>query len=200
MAPLIRKIVGWLTNSVRLRSEKGFIPKCNNTDWGKNLHMAFDFNSLDHAAYMREALVEAEVAMQAGERPIGAVIVHRGQIVGRGHAEHLARHNRLAHAELNALLMSAPQLYDYPHDNGVIYTTVEPCEMCLGAIVMSDVVNHIVFALADQWINPNFMLAMPHVRRHIYNYVGGVLIEESMALWQQCRPEELILIRDGRKS
>jgi tRNA(adenine34) deaminase len=161
--------------------------------------MAFDFNSLDHIFYMHEALIEAKLAMQAGERPIGAVIVHNGQIVGRGRAEHQGRHNRLAHAELNALLMTAPNLYDYPHDNGVIYTTVEPCEMCLGAIVMSDIVNHVVFGLADRWINPCPMLDMPHVRRHIHNYLGGVLVEESMALWQQCRPDELILIRDGHK-
>lgn len=161
--------------------------------------MAFDFNSLDHAFFMREALKEATLAMRAGERPIGAVIVHRGQIVGRGRAEHLGKHNRLAHAELSALLATATSLYDYPHDNGVIYTTVEPCEMCLGAIVMSDVVNNVVFALADRWINPSAMLEMPHVPRHIHNYVGGVLVEESVALWQQCRPDELLLIRDGRR-
>jgi tRNA(adenine34) deaminase len=161
--------------------------------------MAFDFNSLDHAFFMREALKEAELAMQAGERPIGAVILHNGKITGRGRAEHQGRHNRLAHAELNALLATATSLYDYPHDNGVIYTTVEPCEMCLGAIVMSDVVNHVVFALADRYINPLPMFDIAHVRRHIHNYVGGVLVEESVALWQQCRPDELMLIRDGKK-
>ena len=156
--------------------------------------MAFDFDSLDHAAYMREALQEAELAMRSGERPIGAVIVHKGKIVGRGRAEHEGRHNRLAHAELNALLATATNLYDFPHDNGVIYTTLEPCEMCLGAIVMSDVVNHVVFALADRYINPMPMFDIPHVRRHIHNYVGGVLEKESMELWQHCRPDELTLI------
>lgn len=159
--------------------------------------MTFEFNSLDHNFYMREALLEAALAMQAGERPIGAVIVHKGQIVGRGRADHKGKHNRLAHAELNALLMTAESLYDYPHDNAIIYTTLEPCEMCLGAIVMSDVVNHVVFGLADRWINPSSMLEMPHVKRHIHNYVGGVLAEESMALWQQCRPDELALLRNG---
>jgi len=162
--------------------------------------MAFDFNSLDHIFFMREALKEAELAMQEGERPIGAVIVHNGIIVGRGRAEHLKKHNRLAHAELNALLATATSLYDYPHSNGVIYTTLEPCEMCLGAIVMSDAVNHIVFALADRWINPSPMLDMPHVRRHIHNYVGGVLEAESAALLKQSRPNEFILIQDGNKS
>ncbi len=162
--------------------------------------MTFDFNSLDHTFYMREALKEAQFAMQAGERPIGAVVVHNGQIVGRGRAEHAGRHNRLAHAEMNALLATASSLYDHPHTDGVIYTTLEPCEMCLGAIVMSDAVNHVVFALADRYINPTPMFEIAHVRRHIHNYVGGVLEEESIALWQQCRPEELVLLREGRNS
>ena len=162
--------------------------------------MDFDFNSLDHAFFMREALKEAELAMQAGERAIGAVIVHDGKIVGRGRAEHLKRHIRLAHAELNALLATAASLYDHPHTNGVIYTTVEPCEMCLGAIVMSDAINHIVFALADRWINPAPMLEMPHVRWHIHNYLGGVLAEESAALIKQSRPDEFIMIRDGNRT
>ena len=159
--------------------------------------MAFDFNSLDHAFFMREAIKEAEIAMQAVEFPIGAVIVHRGKIVGRGKAEHIERHNRLAHAELNALLATATSLYDFPHDNGVIYTTLEPCEMCLGAIVMSDVVNHIVFSMTDNWINPKPMFEIPHVRRHIHNYIGGILEEESVALWKQCRPNDLLLIQKG---
>jgi tRNA(Arg) A34 adenosine deaminase TadA len=162
--------------------------------------MAFDFNQLDHACFMREAIKEAELAMQAGERPIGAVIVHHGKIVGRGKAEHLKKHSRLAHAELNALLSTASDLYDFPHDNGVIYTTLEPCEMCLGAIVMSDVVNHVVFSIADNWINPKLMFEIPHVRRHIHNYIGGILEEESTALWKQCRPDELSLIQKGKQS
>ncbi len=159
--------------------------------------MTFDFNSLDHEAYMREALKEAERALEAGERPIGAVIVYNGQIVGRGRADHLGSRSLLAHAELNALLATANMLYDHPHDDAVIYTTVEPCEMCLGAIVMSNAVNHVVYALADGWINPSVMLNMPHVRRHIRNYVGGVLEAESAALFERVRPDELSMLRDG---
>jgi tRNA(adenine34) deaminase len=161
--------------------------------------MPFDFNALDHPFFMRAALEEAVAAMQAGERPIGAVIVFNGQIVGRGRARHLEQHSRLAHAEMNALLATAPVLYDHPHEDAVIYTTVEPCEMCLGAIVMSDAVNHIVFAQADHWIEPRPILDLPHVRRHIRNYLGGILAEESAALWQRCRPDEMVMLRDRPK-
>lgn len=160
--------------------------------------MTFDFNALDHPFYMRAALREAELALQAGERPIGAVIVHNGQIIGHGRAQHKNTRNRLAHAELNALLSMANRLYEFDRGDAVIYTTVEPCEMCLGAIVMSDAVNHIVYALPDRWINTSPMFAMPHVQRHIYNYLGGVLEKESADLWEKYSPRELRLIREGK--
>ena len=160
--------------------------------------MTFNFNTLDHTFFMHVALKEATEALQAGELPIGAVIVHNNQIIGRGHAQHKKSRNRMAHAELNALLSVANYLYEFDRGDAVIYTTVEPCEMCLGAIVMSDAVNHIVYALPDRWINTAPMLAMPHVQRHIYNYLGGVLEEESAALWEQYNPRELQLIRTGK--
>ncbi|MDO9087250.1 MAG: nucleoside deaminase [Anaerolineaceae bacterium] len=160
--------------------------------------MTFNFNSLDHAYFMSEALNEATQALQAGERPIGAVIVHNGQIIGRGQAQHKNNRNRLAHAELNALLSVANRLYEFDRGDAVIYTTVEPCEMCLGAIVMSDAVNHIVYALPDRWINTAPMFAMPHVQRHIYNYLGGVLEKDSADLWEKYSPRELSLIREGK--
>ena len=160
--------------------------------------MTFDFNSLDHIFFMHAALEEAKLALQAGERPIGAVIVHNGKIIGRGRAQHKNTRNRLAHAELNALLSVASSLYDYQRGDGVIYTTVEPCEMCLGAIVMSDAVNHIVYALPDCWINTKPMFSMPHVQRHIYNYLGGVLEAESAALWEQYSSQELNQLKTGK--
>jgi tRNA(adenine34) deaminase len=147
---------------------------------------------------MRAALQEAELTLLAGERPIGAVIVQNNQIISRGRAQHKNTRNRTAHAELNALLSVANYLYEFDCGDAVIYTTVEPCEMCLGAIVMSDAVNHIVYALADRWINTIPMLEMPHVRRHIYNYLGGVLEEASAALWKQYNPRDLQLIRTGK--
>ncbi len=160
--------------------------------------MTFNFNTLNHTFFMREALKEASEALRAGERPIGAVILHNGEIIGRGRAQHKNSCNRLAHAELNALLSVANYLYKFDRGDAIIYTTVEPCEMCLGAIVMSDAVNHIVYALPDRWINTAPMLAMPHVQRHIYNYLGGVLKEESAALWEQYNPRELHQLREGK--
>ncbi len=159
--------------------------------------MAFDFNALDHEGFMRAALKEAELAGLAGEKPIGAVIVYNGEVIGRGRAEHRARRSGMAHAEMNALLQAEQIIYAHKHDGCVIYTSLEPCVMCLGAIVMSDV-DDIVFALADNWIKPAAMLEMDHVRRHIRHYLGGVLEEESARLWERFNPRELGMLREGR--
>ena len=150
----------------------------------------------DHEFFMRAALEEAKLALAAGERPIGAVIVHRETIVGRGRAHHHQRTSKIAHAEMNALLNAEAYLYDHEHDDCILYTTLEPCVMCLGAVVMSDI-QHIVFSMADAHIMPAQMLEMPYVRRHIKSYLGGVLEKESSALWEHYSLRELCLIRNG---
>jgi tRNA(adenine34) deaminase len=149
-----------------------------------------DFNALDHQYFMCEALREAEQAGLAGEIPIGAVVVHNGIIVGRGRARHEERHSQIAHAELNALLEAEKHIHDHIHDGIVLYTTVEPCVMCLGAVVMSDV-DHVVFGLYDGNIHPEQMLTMPFVRRHIRNYLGGILAAESLELFRGFRREDI---------
>ena len=159
--------------------------------------MQFDFHALDHEHYMREALKEAELSLKAGERPIGAVIVHDNRIIGSGRAQPLARKSEVAHAELNAILQAEQYLYENVHGECVIYATVEPCVMCLGAIVMANVDN-VVYGLEDNWIKPRGMLNMDYVRRHIKNYVGGVLAEASMSLWERSQWDELSLLREGK--
>jgi tRNA(adenine34) deaminase len=160
--------------------------------------MPMGFERLDHELFMREALREAESAAQAGELPIGAVIVHDNRIVGRGRAQHNTRGSEVAHAEMNALVQAERFLTAHAHDGCVIYSTVEPCVMCLGAIVMSNI-DHIVYALADKWIKPDQMLNnVEYVRRHIASYVGGVLADDSLRLWQRVRPQDVPLLVEGR--
>ncbi len=158
--------------------------------------MTLDFDDLDHERFMCEALKEAELALQQGERPIGAVIVHNGKVIGRGRAQHQKRKSKIAHAELNALIQAEQYIRAHTHEC-VVYTTVEPCVMCLGAIVMSNI-DHIVFALPDKWINPSEMLEIDYVQRHIKHYIGGVLKTESVALWEKADPRELRMLRDGK--
>ncbi|MEZ4731324.1 MAG: nucleoside deaminase [Caldilineaceae bacterium] len=135
---------------------------------------------------MREALYEAEQAGLAGELPIGAVVVIDGQIISAG-ARHTERRNQLCHAELNALLAGGEALGEH-HDRAILFTSAEPCPMCLGATVMADV-PHIIFAAHDENVHSRQTVAdNPYVRRHIQSYYGGVLEAESQALMARFDP------------
>jgi tRNA(adenine34) deaminase len=159
--------------------------------------MPFDFETLDHETYMREAVKEAELAGLAGEMPIGAVVVHVGRVVGRGRAQHRARQSEIAHAELNAKLQAEQYIHAHIHGNCILYTSLEPCVMCLGAVAMSDM-EHIVYALEDNWMKPRPMLEVEHVRRHIKKYLGGILRQESLRLWEKFDPAVLEMLLKGR--
>lgn len=86
--------------------------------------------------YMSEALKEAEIALQEGNIPIGCVIVRNNKIISRDHNQIYTLKDRLAHAELLALKEVQGELYENKRQ-ATIYTTYEPCPMCLGAIVLS---------------------------------------------------------------
>ena len=146
--------------------------------------------TLDLAAFMREALYDAEQAGLAGELPIGAVVVIDGHIVSRGQAQQHAQQSQLRHAELNALLTGGPALWEH-YTRAVLFTTVEPCPMCLGAVVMADV-PHIIFAAHDAVVHSRHTVTHnPYVRRHIQSYYGGVLEAESRAVIARFHPRLL---------
>jgi tRNA(adenine34) deaminase len=158
--------------------------------------LADELKSLDLAAFMREALVEADAAGQAGELPIGAVLVWRDQIIARGRAQHRELRSDIRHAELNALLNGGDILYEHA-DECILFTTTEPCPLCLGAVVMADV-PHIVYALADKVVHSQHTVATnPYVRRHLRSYYGGVLAEESVNVFAQYDPRTLSYIQSG---
>ena len=131
---------------------------------------------------MREALREAEAAGEAGQLPIGAVLVLDGEIVSRGRNRYLEGRTQLAHAELEALLEGGEAAWS-DHDDCVLYTTVEPCPMCLAALVMADI-PHVLFAAPDRGggIGKELIETVPYVQRHIRTFAGGVLEDESLAL------------------
>lgn len=99
---------------------------------------------------MREALAEAEQAHQAGEVPVGAVVVDKeGRIIGRGHNLVVARHDPSGHAEIIALKNASQNLKNYRLDNCTIYVTLEPCPMCSGAIIGARLAR-LVYGAKDQ--------------------------------------------------
>lgn len=97
---------------------------------------------------MREALGEAWAAADAGEVPVGAVVVSSGAIVGRGHNRSIDYCDPSAHAEIVALRQAARQTGNYRLPGATLYVTLEPCAMCLGAVIQARV-SRIVFAAYD---------------------------------------------------
>ncbi len=103
---------------------------------------------MDHPGYMREALLEARKAYVLGEVPIGAVVVLNGEIIGRGHNLREALSDSSAHAEMLAMREAARTLGDWRLNEAVLYSTIEPCPMCAGAIVQFRV-KTLVYGAAD---------------------------------------------------
>lgn len=90
---------------------------------------------MTHEDYMREALALAREAMDAGEVPVGCVVVWDGEIVGRGRNRREEDHDALAHAELAAIRMACEKLGGWRLHKARLYVTLEPCPMCAGGII-----------------------------------------------------------------
>ncbi len=130
--------------------------------------------------YMRAALKQAEKAAQCGEVPIGCVIVCGGKIVGRGYNRRNTKHTTLAHAELIAIDKASRKLGDWRLEGCTMYVTLEPCQMCAGAIVQSRIDRVVIGTMnpkagcAGSILN---ILQMPEFN-HQVEMETGVLAEE----------------------
>ena len=87
--------------------------------------------------FMREAIRQAKKAKALGEVPIGCVIEYRGKIIGRGYNRRKTDKNTLSHAELNAIRKASKVMGDWRLEECTMYVTLEPCQMCSGAIVQA---------------------------------------------------------------
>src|SRR6185436_686659 len=88
----------------------------------------------EDSAFMRRALELAQRAQAEGEVPVGAVVVHEGRIAGEGWNRPISAQDPTAHAEVQALRAAAAALKNYRLPGATLYVTLEPCEMCLGAM------------------------------------------------------------------
>ncbi len=98
--------------------------------------------------YMQEALKEAALAEELAEVPIGAVIVHDGQIVGRGHNLRETSNDPTTHAEIIAIRQAAEKLGSWRLLDCTLYVTLEPCVMCMGAMILARI-PYLVYGCRD---------------------------------------------------
>ena len=135
--------------------------------------------------FMREALAEAEKAHQAGEVPVGAVVVDKeGRIIGRGHNLVVAGHDPSGHAEIIALRNATQNIKNYRLDNCAIYVTLEPCSMCSGAIIGARLAR-LVYGAKDQKAGAAesvFKLFDERRVNHHTDVTAGVLEEDCLRM------------------
>lgn len=102
----------------------------------------------DDIAFMREALRLAQMASDAGEVPVGAILVRKGQVIGRGFNQPVSTHDPSAHAEICALRDAGQVVGNYRLPDATLYVTIEPCTMCYGAIIHARI-KRLVFGAAE---------------------------------------------------
>ena len=139
------------------------------------------------AHWMALALAEARRAAEAGEVPVGAVLVRGGQLVATGRNAPVAQHDPSAHAEINALRAGAAALGNYRLDGCELFVTLEPCAMCAGAMLHARLAR-VVFGAADPKTGAAGsvldLFAEPRLN-HRTQVQGGVLAAECSAVLQQ---------------
>jgi tRNA(adenine34) deaminase len=134
--------------------------------------------------FMRLAIREAEAALKHDDVPIGAVVVHEGEVIAAAHNERELRQDPTAHAEVLALREASRVLGSWRVLNCVLYVTLEPCAMCAGAIVLARV-PRVVYGTIDPKAGAAGsvldVLAQPRLN-HRPQVAGGLLAEECAAL------------------
>ncbi|MCM1058102.1 MAG: tRNA adenosine(34) deaminase TadA [Firmicutes bacterium] len=134
--------------------------------------------------YMREALKQAKKAYALGEVPIGCVIVYEGKIIGRGYNRRNTDKNTLSHAEIAAIRKASKVIGDWRLEGCTLYVTLEPCQMCAGAIVQARIPEVVLGCMnpkagcAGSILN---ILEMPEFN-HQVNVSRGILEQECSDL------------------
>ena len=134
--------------------------------------------------FMKAAIAQAKKAEALGEVPIGCVIEYQGKIIGRGYNRRKTDKNTLSHAELNAIRKASKKMGDWRLEDCTLYVTLEPCQMCSGAIVQARIKRVVIGCMnpkagcAGSILN---VLQMPQFN-HQVEIVRGVMEEECSTM------------------
>lgn len=135
-------------------------------------------NPFDDNYFMKKALQEAELAFEHGEVPVGAIIVAKNRIIGRAHNLTEQLHDVTAHAEMQAITSAANFIGGKYLTGCTLYVTLEPCQMCAGALYWSQI-SKIVYAAADLERGYNVMGTTLHPKTEV---VSGIMEKEASEL------------------
>ncbi len=141
----------------------------------------------EHIGFMEMALRLAGEAARAGEVPVGAVVVSGGEIVGRGFNRPITSHDPTAHAEIVAMRDAAERLGNYRLTGATVYVTLEPCLMCVGALVHARI-GTLVYGAPEPKAGAVDSTQRAHEHaalNHRMTIVSGVLASESRELLQK---------------
>jgi len=139
-----------------------------------------------HELFMGEALDLARQAAEAGEVPVGAVVVVHDRVAGRGANSPISRNDPTAHAEMLALREAAQAAGNYRLEDATLYVTLEPCVMCAGALIAARV-KRLVFGTRDLrfgGVRSKFRIADSELLNHRVEIVEGVLATDCVELLQ----------------
>ncbi len=143
--------------------------------------------SAHDAAFMQVALEQAGESAEAGEIPVGAVVVVSGEVVATGQNRSIRDSDPSAHAEVVALRAAGNTLSNYRLTDATLYVTLEPCAMCIGAIVQGRV-TRVVFGAYDPKagaVGSVIDLSDSPAFNHRFEIMGGVLAEECGAVLKE---------------
>jgi tRNA(Arg) A34 adenosine deaminase TadA len=138
------------------------------------------------AEFMQQAIAEAAKAIEAGEVPVGAIVVLDGVVIGTGFNQPIATNDPTAHAEIVAMRAAAAQVGNYRLTGSTLYVTVEPCLMCVGAMVHARV-QRVIYGTTEPKAGALASMTRAHELpglNHHLEVTGGVLEEECRALIQ----------------
>jgi tRNA(adenine34) deaminase len=139
---------------------------------------------MDDEYYMGLALAEARKAYEAGEVPIGAVLVMDGEVIAAAHNMRETWHDATAHAEIIAIQAACRKLERWRLSGATLYVTIEPCPMCAGALVMSRV-DRLVYGSADYKagaVESIFNVVQNSALNHRLEVMSGVRADECAAI------------------
>jgi tRNA(adenine34) deaminase len=136
--------------------------------------------------YMRQALKQAGKAYHLGEVPIGCVIVYQDKIIGRGYNKRNTKKTTLAHAELVAIEKASKAMGDWRLEDCIMYVTLEPCQMCAGAIVQARIKKVVVGTMNPKAGCAGSVLNLLQMKEfnHQVELTTGVLEEECTKVLQ----------------